>query len=97
LAACNFRGSDTLWLKRTGEFRHKPSLSLCVFRPQAGYRRSLEVLRIARELRPAMPTKSGLMVGLGETRSEIHKALADLRAVRCDLLTMFRIFTSPAS
>jgi len=59
-----------------------------VVRPQAGYRRSLEVLRIARELRPTMPTKSGLMVGLGETRSEIHQALADLRAVRCDLLTI---------
>ena len=57
-------------------------------RPQASYRRSLDVLRIAGELRGDMPTKSGLMVGLGESVEEIHQALADLRAVGCDVLTI---------
>jgi lipoic acid synthetase len=57
-------------------------------RPQARYRRSLEVLRIAKELSAKMPTKSGLMVGLGETREEIHQALLDLRAVGCDVVTI---------
>lgn len=59
-----------------------------VVRPQAKYRRSLEMLRIAKELRPAMPTKSGLMVGLGETFEELCQALADLRAVGCDVVTL---------
>ena len=50
-----------------------------VVRPQAKYRRSLEVLRLVKELRPNMPTKSGLMVGLGETQEELRQALVDLR------------------
>ncbi len=57
-------------------------------RPQAGYRRSLEVLRIVKELAPLMLTKSGLMVGLGESLDEIHKTFDDLRAVGCDVLTI---------
>src|SRR5690606_5238837 len=59
-----------------------------IVRPQGKYRRSLDVLRIAKELRPAMPTKSGLMVGLGETTDEVHQTLADLRAVGCDVVTI---------
>lgn len=59
-----------------------------VVRPQARYRRSLEVLRIAKELSPVMPTKSGLMVGLGETTQELHQALRDLRSVGCDVVTL---------
>ena len=57
-------------------------------RPQAMYQRSLDVLRIVRELAPPMITKSGLMVGLGETRDEILRTLDDLRAVDCDVLTV---------
>ncbi|MEO6028857.1 MAG: lipoyl synthase [Candidatus Binatia bacterium] len=57
-------------------------------RPQAGYQRSLRVLAEAKRLRPAGTTKSGLMVGLGETPDEIHAAMADLRAADCDLLTI---------
>jgi lipoic acid synthetase len=49
-------------------------------RPQADYARSLALLRRAAELAPATITKSGLMVGLGETDDEIHAVLADLRA-----------------
>jgi len=59
-----------------------------IVRPQAKYRRSLGVLRIAKEFRPDCPTKSGLMVGLGETRDEIRQALADLRAVGCGVVTI---------
>ncbi len=57
-------------------------------RPQGKYRRSLEVLRIAKQIAPHIITKSGLMVGLGETVDELHDAFADLRAVGCDVLTI---------
>jgi len=64
-----------------------PSLHKRV-RPQAKYARSLETLRLAKELRPAMLTKSGVMVGLGETRDELMQVFRDLRSVGCDLLTI---------
>lgn len=57
-------------------------------RPQGKYRRSLETLRLAKELAPHGRTKSGLMVGLGETQEELLQALRDLRSVGCDLLTI---------
>ena len=58
-------------------------------RPQAAYRRSLEVLRLARQMGPAgMKTKSGLMVGLGERPEEVRGLLEDLRGVGCDILTI---------
>lgn len=57
-------------------------------RPQASYETSLEVLRRFRELSPAATTKSGLMLGLGETEDEVVEAMADLRSVGCDLLTL---------
>lgn len=57
-------------------------------RPQAKYARSLETLRIAKELRPSMRTKSGVMVGLGETQDELVQVFEDLRSVGCDLLTI---------
>jgi lipoic acid synthetase len=59
-----------------------------VFRPQAKYSRSLDVLRIVREINPHLITKSGLMVGLGETPDELHRTFEDLRAVDCDVLTI---------
>ncbi len=59
-----------------------------IVRPQGRYRRSLDVLRRVKVLRPDMPTKSGLMVGLGETRDEVHDALADLRDAGCDVVTL---------
>lgn len=58
------------------------------FRPQGDYRRSLDVLRIVAELDADMLTKSGLMLGLGETRGEILRTFDDLRAVGCDVLTV---------
>ncbi len=57
-------------------------------RPQAKYRRSLEVLRIVKSIAADMLTKSGLMVGLGETEEEIVRTLEDLRGVGCDVLTI---------
>jgi len=54
----------------------------------AKYERSLEVLRLVKELNPTIPTKSGLMLGLGETEAELREALADLRTVGCDRLTL---------
>lgn len=57
-------------------------------RPAARYDRSLEVLRKAKRLLPDRFTKSGLMVGLGETRTELARAMYDLRAVGVDILTV---------
>lgn len=57
-------------------------------RPQASYLRSLGLLARARKLCPSCPTKSGLMVGLGETIDEIHQVLADLSRVSCGIVTI---------
>ena len=59
-----------------------------IVRRQGGYQRSLDVLRIVKEYKPNLPTKSGLMVGLGETKAELEQALRDLRAVNCDVVTI---------
>jgi lipoyl synthase len=57
-------------------------------RPQGKYQRSLDVLAQAKKLRPAQVTKSGLMVGLGESDDELGAVLRDLRAVSVDILTL---------
>jgi lipoic acid synthetase len=57
-------------------------------RPQGRYVLSLDVLRAAKELRPSQVTKSGLMVGLGETDEEIPPVLRDLRAAGVDTVTL---------
>ena len=57
-------------------------------RPQGRYRLSLELLAAARELRPELPTKSGLMVGLGEQDAEILAVLRDLRAHGVEIVTL---------
>jgi lipoic acid synthetase len=54
----------------------------------ATYSRSLGLLAAARELAPTIPTKSGLMLGLGESFEEVVAALGDLRAVDCQRLTL---------
>ena len=56
-------------------------------RPQAQYDRSLELLRRAHEMGPA-PTKSGMMLGAGETRDEIAQSIRDLAAAECAILTL---------
>lgn len=57
-------------------------------RPMAAYARSLRLLDRAKESRPDMATKSGVMVGLGETKDEVLAVMRDLREVGCDLLTV---------
>lgn len=57
-------------------------------RPQANYRRSLEILRMVKYLDGDILTKSGLMAGLGETDDEIFRVMDDLRQVDCDFLTI---------
>jgi len=54
----------------------------------ARYERSLDVLEHARRTAPAIPTKSGLMLGLGETGAEVRAVLRDLRAHGVDILTL---------
>ncbi len=57
-------------------------------RPQADYRRSLELIRRVRGIDPQMFTKSGIMLGLGETEDEVRRTLEDLRQADCLLLTL---------
>lgn len=57
-------------------------------RPSARYDRSLEVLRQVKQLSPRIWTKSGLMVGVGETKSEVIQSMEDLRNVGCEMLTI---------
>jgi lipoic acid synthetase len=57
-------------------------------RPQANYRQSLEVLRFAKRYRPTSITKSGAMVGLGETPREVEELLCDLRDAEVDVATL---------
>ncbi len=57
-------------------------------RPGSKYDRSLKVLQSAKKLRPDIPTKSGLMLGVGETRQEVIQVMRDLRDIDCDFLTL---------
>ena len=57
-------------------------------RPQANYQQSLDVLRFAKQRRPDVLTKSGLMVGLGETESEVRQLLCDLARHNADIATI---------
>ncbi len=57
-------------------------------RPEAEYRRSLELLRRASQWDPTILTKSGVMLGLGETEEELREALDDLLASGCSILTL---------
>ena len=57
-------------------------------RRNADYRRSLRILAWSKQIRPKITTKSGFMVGLGETWPEILDLLTDLRRVQCDVVTI---------
>jgi lipoic acid synthetase len=57
-------------------------------RPQANYRQSLEVLRFAKNHWPEALTKSGAMLGLGETPEEVEQLLVDLRSANADIATL---------
>ena len=64
-----------------------PSLYPAV-RPQANYERSLAVIEMAKAIAPKVLTKSGIMVGLGETYEEVIEVMCDLISVGCDILTI---------
>ncbi|MCF2972415.1 lipoyl synthase [Synechococcus sp. Nb3U1] len=57
-------------------------------RPQGNYERSLKLLELAHQQDPGLYTKSGVMLGLGETSEEILQVMQDLRRVQCDILTL---------
>lgn len=57
-------------------------------RPQGNYKQSLEVLKQSKKIAPWIPTKSGFMIGLGETKNEIIELLDDLHGVHVDFLTI---------
>ncbi|MEJ2565780.1 MAG: lipoyl synthase [Gammaproteobacteria bacterium] len=92
----DFRGRADAALEILGEsppdvFNHNletiPRLYKAV-RPGADYRGSLRLLQHFKECRPEVPTKSGLMLGLGEDPAEIEAVMADLRQHGCDMLTL---------
>ena len=82
---------DVVSTARPDVFNHNietvPRLYATV-RPQADYARSLAVLRRAKATAPATPTKSGLMVGLGEEPEEVEAVLRDLREAGVDIVTI---------
>lgn len=57
-------------------------------RPQAIYRRSLDILGWAKEMHPDIPTKTGFMLGLGETHDEVIDLMRDLRSIGIDIVTI---------
>lgn len=59
-----------------------------IVRPQARYERSLKVLEMVKQMNPNLYTKSGIMLGLGETREEVVQTMRDLRNVGVDALTI---------
>jgi len=91
----DFQGSDravtTVVQARPDVFNHNLETVVRLYpkvRPGADYRRSLQLLKQVRELSPDIPTKSGLMLGLGESPEELRQALFDLLEVECRILTL---------
>lgn len=81
---------DTIIAARPDVFNHNIETVEAVFktaRPQGNYRTSLEVLKYIKE-NSDIKTKSGLMIGLGETFEQIEATFNDLRAAGCDILTV---------
>jgi lipoyl synthase len=83
--------AETVVAARPDVFNHNletvPSLYLTV-RPGARYFASIRLLQKVKELDPQLFTKSGIMVGLGETRNEVLQVMDDLRAAEVDFLTI---------
>jgi lipoic acid synthetase len=65
--------------------------------PQANYKKSLKLLKLVKEMDARIFTKSGLMVGLGETKDEVIETMKDLREVNCDILTIGQYLKPPSS
>jgi lipoic acid synthetase len=91
----DFKGNDkalaVVLNERPNIFNHNietvPSLYAKV-RPQANYRQSLKVIGTAKNMADDVITKSGLMVGLGERKSEVKSVMMDLASVGCDAVTI---------
>ncbi|WP_035993434.1 lipoyl synthase [Leptolyngbya sp. KIOST-1] len=95
----NWQALETLLAARPHVLNHNTETVPRLYRrvrPQGDYARSLELLRRSRELAPWVYTKSGLMMGLGETDAEVQQVMDDLRAVDCDILTLGQ-YLSPGS
>ncbi len=88
----NWQALETLLLKGQPEvLNHNTETVPRLYRktrPQGGYARSLELLERAKAIAPWTYTKSGIMVGLGETDGEVRQVLGDLRAIDCDIVTI---------
>ena len=87
----NWSALATVMLAKPDTLNHNIETVRRIFgrvRPKGDYDQSLELLSRARELDPSAVTKSGMMVGLGETWDEILRTMSDLRSVDCDLLTI---------
>jgi lipoic acid synthetase len=91
----DFQGShaavDTVLAAAPDVFNHNTETVPRLYRQVrlgARYDRSLDVLDHAKRTAPAVPTKSGLMLGLGETNAEILQVMLDLRAQQVDILTL---------
>ncbi len=89
--AGNERAIDDVAAARPDVFNHNVETVPRLYpevRPGAVYARSLGLLRRVKDTQPDLPTKSGLMLGLGETAEEVVGAMRDLRGVGCDMLTL---------
>ncbi|QDT15612.1 lipoyl synthase [Alienimonas californiensis] len=87
----NVRAIDAVIDSRPDVFNHNTETVPRLYhrvRRNADYQRTLDLLARVKRRAPDMPTKSGLMLGLGETREELLDTCADLRAVGCEMLTL---------
>lgn len=87
----NWQALETILAARPEVLNHNTETVKRLYRkvrPQGKYDRTLELLQRSREIAPEVYTKSGMMVGLGETDEEVQEAMQDLRAVGCDILTL---------
>jgi lipoic acid synthetase len=81
-------GGASMWAETVHRVREAVRRLHGRIRPAFGYDRSLEVLRIAKRVRPGQITKSNLILGMGERADEVAAAMRDLVAAGCDILTM---------
>ena len=92
----DFRGRMDLALEQFSEyqpdvFNHNLETAPALYRkarPGADYKGSLELLKKFKQLHPEVQTKSGLMLGLGETMQEVEEVMSDLRQHDCNMLTL---------
>ena len=87
----NERAIDRVVEARPDVFNHNTETVPRLYhrvRRNANYQRTLDLLARVKQLAPEMPTKSGLMLGLGETMQEVLDVCADLRATGCEMITI---------